>query len=147
MQGRVIVIGASADGIGAISKVLSGLPATFVAPPTAHVVIRHRAIYPSDGPEENFCRPAVDVLFRSAALDHVLAVESLEDHIAGGDAPQAEIRGLIAASRAGDLACPMCDQPLDELPDLHIHRFRCGVGHAITHASLDAQIDAPLRAS
>ena len=113
MRNRVIVIGASADGIQAISRVLHDLPADFtapvlivqhigrrvprylpeilarttrlpvehpydgeliasghvyVAPPDHHMLIRSGAIRLSHGPRENYARPAVDVLFRSAAI-------------------------------------------------------------------------------
>jgi two-component system chemotaxis response regulator CheB len=112
VKGRVIAIGASADGIEAIAKLLSGLPRDFpapvfvaqhvgrtssgylptilgrtaslpvmnaaegqrieagnvyVAPPNQHMLVRGEALHLSSGPEENYCRPAVDVLFRSVA--------------------------------------------------------------------------------
>lgn len=115
MRGRIIVIGASAGGISAITHVLRMLPATFaapvfvvqhvgpespgylptmlarvttlpimhprdgqriepghvyVAPPDRHMLVRSGWIHLSKGPKEQYSRPAVDVLFRSAAVSH-----------------------------------------------------------------------------
>ncbi|HEX7333659.1 MAG TPA: chemotaxis protein CheB [Pyrinomonadaceae bacterium] len=114
MEARdIIVIGASAGGLSALTKVLcqlppdlpatifivqhlspaysSNLPAlleragklkvshpvdgerivknhVYVAPPDHHLVIDHGHIRLSQGPKENLTRPAIDPLFRSAAL-------------------------------------------------------------------------------
>ena len=40
----------------------------YVAPPARHMLLRGSRILLSDGPEENYSRPAVDALFRSAAV-------------------------------------------------------------------------------
>jgi two-component system chemotaxis response regulator CheB len=41
----------------------------YVAPPNQHVFVRGETLHLSSGPEENHCRPAVDVLFRSVAAE------------------------------------------------------------------------------
>ncbi|HKS28678.1 MAG TPA: chemotaxis protein CheB [Pyrinomonadaceae bacterium] len=40
----------------------------YLAPPDYHMVVKHGRIYLGQGPKENFARPAIDPLFRSAAL-------------------------------------------------------------------------------
>lgn len=40
----------------------------YLAPPDHHMVVRHGRLYLRQGPKENFARPAIDPLFRSAAL-------------------------------------------------------------------------------
>jgi two-component system chemotaxis response regulator CheB len=112
---QVVVIGASAGGIGAVSGILRELPGDFpaaifvvvhipatirsalpsvlsrrsslvalhpqageaiergrvyVAPPDHHLLMDGGRVLLSHGPEENGFRPAIDVLFRSAALNH-----------------------------------------------------------------------------
>jgi two-component system, chemotaxis family, protein-glutamate methylesterase/glutaminase len=112
---QVVVIGASAGGIGAVSGILRELPGDFpaaifivihipatirsalpsvlsrhsalvarhpqrgeaiecgrayVAPPDHHLLMDGGRVLLSHGPEENGFRPAIDVLFRSAALHH-----------------------------------------------------------------------------
>ncbi len=112
---RIVVIGASAGGLQAISDILRGLPADFpaalfvvvhtspdnpgvlpmilrrvcklpvafardgerimsgrvyVAPPDHHLVVKREHIRVTRGPKENGFRPAVDPLFRTAAVNH-----------------------------------------------------------------------------
>src|SRR5262245_60768672 len=112
---RIIVIGTSAGGIGALQEVLRGLPAklpasifvvmhltphlpsfldqllrkvtrlhvqqvteptrfypgsVYVASPDHHLILGRDVVTINRGPRENWHRPSVDVLFRSAATSH-----------------------------------------------------------------------------
>ena len=118
----IIVIGASAGGVEAISKVVAGLPADlpaavfvvlhvmstgtsvlpqilgrvktlpaehavdgdhiehgriYVAPPNRHLLVDRGRIHVSTGPKENGHRPAIDPLFRSAAVTYGARVIAL----------------------------------------------------------------------
>jgi two-component system chemotaxis response regulator CheB len=109
----LIVIGASAGGVEALTTIAHGLPADlpaavlvvlhlppygksvlpaileragplpashaehgepirpgriYTAPPDRHLIVRPGVLHLGRGPHENRCRPAVDPLFRSAAL-------------------------------------------------------------------------------
>ncbi len=114
---RLVAIGASTGGPGAVLEVLRGLPADFplpvvvlihissafgqslaewldsqvplpvrcardreplpsvgqpvvlVAPPDCHLVLQGSRFCLTDGPERNYCRPSVDVLFESLATE------------------------------------------------------------------------------
>jgi two-component system chemotaxis response regulator CheB len=110
-QQALIVIGASAGGVGALRRLAAGLPADigaplcvvqhigrhhselpkllaragplpaahaedgepladgriYIAPPDCHLLIANGCARLSHGPRENFARPAIDPLFRSAA--------------------------------------------------------------------------------
>jgi two-component system, chemotaxis family, protein-glutamate methylesterase/glutaminase len=46
----------------------------YVAPPDRHMLIQNGYIRLSHGPQENLARPAVDPLFRSAAINYGSAV-------------------------------------------------------------------------
>src|SRR4051812_16046878 len=111
---RIILIGASAGGVDALTAIASGLPADFpapilvvlhigkhpsilpellaragrlgashavhgellkhghfhIAPPDRHMLVESGRIALSHGPKENHSRPAVDPLFRSAAISY-----------------------------------------------------------------------------
>lgn len=77
------------------------LPGTiYVAPPDLHLLVEHDRIRLVRGPKENHCRPAVDPLFRSVALnfrERAIGVV-LTGHLDDGTA------GLRAIKRCGGLA-------------------------------------------
>ena len=134
MIGRdIIVVGASAGGVDALSRLVAQLPADlnaavlivlhigagashladilnragklpvshpddgeallhgriYVAPPDRHMMVEDGRIRLVPGPKENFCRPAIDPLFRSAALAYgervigVMLTGQLDDGSAG----------------------------------------------------------------
>lgn len=119
MKDRIVVIGASLNGIDALRRLAAALPGDFpapvlvtqhvgshgpgflpeilsaagplpavhphttdalvpgridVAPPDRHLLVQRGRVVLSHGPHENFTRPAVDPLFRSAALAYGAAV-------------------------------------------------------------------------
>ena len=141
----IVVIGASAGGVEAVTRVVRELPADFaapvfvamhfpldstsvlprilsragplpaahprdgdpilpshvyVAPPDRHLIIHRRAIHLARGPRENGYRPAVDPMFRSAAVAYdgraigVILTGNLDDGTAG----------LLAIKRRGGTA-------------------------------------------
>jgi two-component system, chemotaxis family, protein-glutamate methylesterase/glutaminase len=156
----IVVIGASAGGVGLLREIAAGLsgnlpaavfvvlhtspngpamlpdllahagplPAGFpgdgdtirpgriyVAPPDRHLVLEEQRVRVLYGPKQNRHRPAVDVLFRSAAFAHgprvvgVVLTGSLFD---GAD-------GLAAIKRAGGLAVVQdpSDATFSEMPE------------------------------
>ena len=109
---NIVVVGASAGGVEALSRLVKGLPGDFpatilvvihlpafvkssmpqilqrsglldashpndgellqpgriyIAPPNHHLVVDRQAMHLTQDPKENGCRPAIDVLFRTAA--------------------------------------------------------------------------------
>src|SRR6185312_3133568 len=61
----------------------------YIAPPDHHLLIEPGRLRLSHGPKENFCRPAVNPLFRSAAASYgprvtgVILTGTLDDGVAG----------------------------------------------------------------
>lgn len=140
----IVVIGASAGGVEALSKLVSGLPAhlpaavfvvlhvpahgtsvlpdilsragplgathakdgqgiqsghIFVAPPDCHLLLEQGLIRLSRGPKENAARPAIDPLFRSAALHYRSRVVGVVLSGVLGDGTA----GLLAIKRRGGI--------------------------------------------
>jgi two-component system, chemotaxis family, protein-glutamate methylesterase/glutaminase len=46
-----------------------GQGCVIMAPPDKHLILENRKLFLTDGPERNFCRPSVDVLFQSLASE------------------------------------------------------------------------------
>lgn len=226
-----IVQHTSASGPRTLDKILqrsSKLPVSYVseraqlqsghvylAPPDRHLVLDGADALTVHGPRENRSRPAIDVLFRSAAIYHGASVDAvlltglLDDGVAGlgavvscggrafvqdpndaraPDLPQAAVDALgdaidivgtvpqIADALAADrspaqptdcptnlrlehdlflrangiagypkfartvaMACPSCGGPLWQMPDDHISRYRCHVGHGFTAKHLETE--------
>ncbi|MBM0205666.1 chemotaxis protein CheB [Micromonospora sp. STR1s_5] len=90
----------------------------YVAPPDHHLLLTPHDIRLSRGPRENFARPAIDPLFRSAARSHgpkVIGV-LLTGRLSDGAAGLYEIRergGLAIVQHPVEAVCP--DMPLSAL--------------------------------
>lgn len=96
----------------------------YVAPPGQHLLLDHGAVRLGRGPRENMARPAVDPLFRSAALNYgsrvigVVLTGLLDDGAAG----------LAAIKRSGGIAIVQdpADSEADDMPR-----------HALTSCDVD----------
>jgi two-component system chemotaxis response regulator CheB len=94
----------------------------YVAPPDQHLIVGQNMTFLSSGPKENYARPAIDPMFRSAALHHgpnVIGI-LLTGYLFDG------VNGLFDVHRHGgttivqdpaDAAVP--DIPLNALERLH----------------------------
>ncbi|GJE43551.1 chemotaxis protein CheB [Methylobacterium soli] len=90
----------------------------YVAPPDHHLCLTPHLIRLSRGPRENFARPAIDPLFRSAACCHGARVIGvlLTGRLSDGAAGLHEIRargGLAIVQSPMEAACP--DMPINAL--------------------------------
>lgn len=169
VSGQIVVIGASAGGVEAVTRLVRDLPADFaapvfvtlhfpayatsalpqilsragrlqavhpqdgaaiepatiyVAPPDQHLIIRRNRIRLVRGPRENGNRPAIDPMFRSAAVAYgarvvgIVLTGSLDDGTAG----------LLAIKRRGGIA--IVQDPSDAL-------FPSMPASAIAHVPVD----------
>jgi two-component system, chemotaxis family, protein-glutamate methylesterase/glutaminase len=101
----------------------------FIAPPDQHMLIDGERIRLTRGPKENHARPAIDPLFRTAALAHGARVIGvvLSGRLDDGTA------GLQSIKQCGGLA--VVQDPLDaEQPEMP--------GSANTHVDVDACVPA-----
>ena len=104
----------------------------YVAPPDRHLLLDRGRIALGRGPRENLARPAIDPLFRSAAVEFgarvigVLLSGMLYDGAAG----------LRAIKRCGGIAVVQADAPYPEMPR---HALEVAeVDHRVTAAELAA---------
>lgn len=72
-------------------------PGVFMAPPERHLVVHNRRLHMTSGPERHSCRPSVDVLFESIAMECGASVAACLLTGMGQDGA----RGLLAIRRAG----------------------------------------------
>lgn len=91
----------------------------YVAPPDHHILLENEAIRVTRGPKENRFRPSVDVLFRSAAVEHgarvtgVVLTGMLDDGASG----------LYAIKQQGGIA--VVQDPVEaEFPDMPLNAMR-----------------------
>ena len=181
MKNRVIVIGASHNGISALTKLVRALPSNlpaavfvvlhvspnspsilpellskagqlpathardgerfesgriYVAPPDRHMLLRDGTIRLSDGPRENWTRPAIDPLFRSAALVYRAAVVGviLTGQLDDGTA------GLLAVKHFGGVAIVQ-DPEEATAPSMPLNALRyVAVDHECTITAIAALI-------
>jgi two-component system chemotaxis response regulator CheB len=113
-----------------------------VAPPDRHLLVHEGRVQLSSGPSENFHRPAVDVLFRSAALNRdgrtvgVVLSGALDD---GAD-------GLRSIARAGGLT--IVQDPADAIiPSMPMHALEAApVDRVLPADEIGRQLPQLLRA-
>jgi two-component system, chemotaxis family, protein-glutamate methylesterase/glutaminase len=107
----------------------------YVAPPDCHLLVKEKCIVVAHGPRENRMRPAIDPLFRSAAVAHrtrvigIILTGLLDDGASGLDAVK-RCGGVAVVQAPDDAAYPDMPRralevadvdyviPLDEIADL-----------------------------
>jgi len=132
----VLHIGVGIDGLSYLPEILSKaghLPAVrpkdgepikrgtiYVAPPDCHLLIKPERVHLSHGPKENRTRPAINPLFRSAALAYgarvtaVILTGLLDDGVAG----------LAEIKRRGGIA--MVEDPdTARYPSMPLNALKC----------------------
>jgi two-component system, chemotaxis family, protein-glutamate methylesterase/glutaminase len=88
----------------------------YIAPPDRHLLISNGKTLLSEGPKENYCRPAIDPMFRSAAQSYGSKVTGvlLTGHLHDG------MNGLFEIDRVG--GCTIVQDPNDaEIPEIPLN--------------------------
>lgn len=143
----------------------------YLAPSDHHLMIDAERMYLSRGPRENRVRPAVDPLFRSAALAHgcraigVILSGTLDDGTAGLKAVQTHGGAAIVQDPGDALAPEMPQNALAQVEAAHRVSARdigpmlsrlvseevadedCEVAHTPSRAALEREIDIVRRQS
>ncbi|HEY2019532.1 chemotaxis protein CheB, partial [Paraburkholderia sp.] len=95
----------------------------YIAPPDRHLMAHNGRIRLSAGPKENFARPAIDPLFRSAAIEYgpraiaVVLTGNLDDGAAGAVAVRACGGSIIVQDPIDSVAPSMPASALRAVPD------------------------------
>lgn len=114
--------------------------AIYIAPPDRHLLVHDGRIRLSMGPKENFTRPAVDPLFRSAALEYgpraiaVVLTGNLDDGAAGAVSIRACGGSVIVQDPADSVAPSMPTSALRAVPEAVVAPLD-EVGDAIARAA------------
>jgi two-component system chemotaxis response regulator CheB len=93
--------------------------AVYVAPPDRHLIIGETTMFLSTGPKENHTRPAIDPMFRSAAMHHGSRIIGvlLTGHLYDG------MNGLYEIHKSGGTT--IVQDPTDaEVPDIPRNAIR-----------------------
>jgi len=91
----------------------------YVAPPDRHLIVSRGKTLLSDGPKENYARPAIDPMFRSAAKVYGSAVVAvlLSGYLSDG------MNGLLEVHQAGGYT--IVQDPNDaEVPEIPLNAIR-----------------------
>jgi two-component system chemotaxis response regulator CheB len=148
----LVAIHRSPDGVGLLAEILDNAGplraviaeegqrlahgTIYVAPPDRHLLVRQDHVHVRRGPRENRTRPAIDPLFRSAAVCCSTAVTGvlLSGLLNDGTS------GLIAIRRCGGTT--IVQDPIDAAyPDMPRNAIReAGVDHVLPVAELAAML-------
>lgn len=119
--------------------------AIFVAPPDRHLMVHEGKIALSAGAKENFARPAIDPLFRSAAIEFgpravaVVLTGELDDGASGAAAISARGGTVIVQDPADSIAPSMPLSTVRAVPTARVVRLEL-IGNEIMQA-----LNAPLK--
>ncbi|WP_034349237.1 chemotaxis protein CheB [Noviherbaspirillum massiliense] len=117
-----------------------------LAPPDVHLMVNGHHVHFSNGPKENFSRPAIDPLFRSAALSYrsrvigIILTGNLDDGTVGLQAVKA-YGGLTIVQDPRDADAP--SMPLSAIEHVDVDYCLPLYGIAETLVKLTAQAAPP----